>query len=56
MLLSDAAGQQPARIPFRKMKREYYLDLPLVAKKSYFDSDGNLLEVQKMDMRGNPID
>ena len=56
MVLSDVAGKQPAKIPFRKMKMEYYLNLPLVSKKSYFDSDGKLLDEQKLDMRGNPID
>jgi hypothetical protein len=38
------------------MKMSYYLNLPLVAKKSYYDSDGKLLHEQKLDMRGNPID
>lgn len=54
--VSDREGKQPSKIAFRKMKMSYYLNLPLVAKKSYYDSDGKLLHEQKLDMRGNPID
>ncbi len=53
---SDRDGKQPTKMKFRKMSLSYYLALPIVEKKSYFDSNDTLLFEQKLDMRGNPID
>jgi hypothetical protein len=56
VVLSDQDGKQPAKTRFRKVVFRYYLALPMVEKKSYFDSDDKLLFEQKFDMRGEPMD
>jgi hypothetical protein len=53
---SDREGKQPTQFVFRSIKISYYLNLPLVEKKSYFDSDGKLLDEKKFDIQGNPME
>ena len=54
--VSDREDKQPKKLDFRKMKVSYYLVLPIVEKKTFYDSDDKLLYERKFDMRGNPID
>lgn len=54
--VSDREDKQPKKLDFRIMKVSYYLVLPIVEKKTFYDSDDKLLYERKFDMRGNPID